>query len=127
PEPSPPMKGNAPLTFPPSLHPLPGEFRTRLRGNDFAVEIDRRGFLHGTLAGFAALSAGGLLAAQDEALSETLDDKDQPRITDGNPDTLFLTWQRDPTTTITATWVGEDLSEDQVEVRVAKAEAAAPA
>ncbi len=121
------MKGNAPLTFPPSLHPLPGEFRTRLRGNDFAVEIDRRGFLHGTLAGFAALSAGGLLAAQDEALFETLDDKDRPRFNDGNPDTLFLTWQRDPTTTITATWVGEDLSEDQVEVRVAKAEAAAPA
>ncbi len=50
---------------------------------------------------FAALAAGRPLAAADTA--------EAPRTSDDppfRPDTLFLTWQRDPTTTMTVQWVG---------------------
>jgi hypothetical protein len=60
--------------------------------------IDRRGFLGNSLAGMAAVLGGGRLLAG--AL------QDNPR------DTLFLTWQRDPTTTMTVQWVGARESAD---------------
>jgi hypothetical protein len=58
----------------------------------------RREFLGAALAG---LAGGPLLAAQP-ARKETKSGDDAPF----QPSTLFLTWQRDPTTTMTVQWVG---------------------
>ncbi len=80
----------------------------------------RRLFLQASLASLASLSAGRFLLGKEEPF-QPVAAEDLPRFNDGDPDTLFLTWQRDPTTTITATWVGEEMPDDQVEVRVAKA------
>ena len=61
---------------------------------------DRRRFL-ATTAGFTAALAGGpRLLGQDTAKVELVGEKMV------KPDTLFLTWQRDPTTTITIQWTG---------------------
>jgi hypothetical protein len=59
----------------------------------------RRLFLGTSLA---ALTASRLLGA-DDALESLLKSPDNPPF---RPDTLFLTWQRDPTTTMTVQWVG---------------------
>jgi hypothetical protein len=56
----------------------------------------RRAFLGTALAG---LAAGRLIAADDPAAKPAEDPTFQPT-------TLFLTWQRDPTTTMTVQWVG---------------------
>jgi hypothetical protein len=62
------------------------------------IRPSRRAFLGTALAG---LSGAQLLAADDnEGLKDV---KDSPTFT---PSTLFLTWQRDPTTTMTVQWVG---------------------
>ena len=61
--------------------------------------ISRRAFLGASLTGLAA----GRLFAQDkpaEATPKSLDDAPF------QPSTLFLTWQRDPTTTMTIQWIG---------------------
>jgi hypothetical protein len=58
----------------------------------------RRAFLGASLA---ALASGRLLAA--DAPAELPKDSDDPAF---RSDTLFLTWQRDPTTTMTVQWVG---------------------
>src|SRR5262249_39563373 len=58
--------------------------------------LSRRAFLQASLAGLA--STCGLAA-----------DKPATQPTDGpsfKPNTLFLTWQRDPTTTMTIQWIG---------------------
>src|SRR5690242_13816073 len=55
----------------------------------------RREFLG---ASVAALACGTVFGAQKEAAG-------QPG---GSIDTLFLTWQRDPTTTMTIQWIGPD-------------------
>lgn len=61
--------------------------------------FSRRAFLGTSLA---ALTAGRIHAADepDDLLKKLTDD---PPF---RPDTLFLTWQRDPTTTMTVQWVG---------------------
>ena len=59
--------------------------------------ISRRGFLGASLAG---LASGHLFAAPPSAGAKSSDD---PAF---QPSTLFLTWQRDPTTTMTVQWVG---------------------
>ena len=59
----------------------------------------RRAFLGTALAG---LASGSLLAA-DAPDGPPLKIRDDPPF---RPDTLFLTWQRDPTTTMTVQWVG---------------------
>ena len=59
-------------------------------------QFNRRSFLGGSLCGVAAAAGSSLLWK----LSESHAAKDV------NLDTLFLTWQRDPTTTMTAQWVG---------------------
>jgi hypothetical protein len=59
----------------------------------------RRAFLATSLAG---LAAGRLLGADTSAESAPKARDDAPFC----PDTLFLTWQRDPTTTMTVQWVG---------------------
>jgi acid phosphatase type 7 len=71
------------------------------------IAVSRRAFLGGALAG---LASGQLLGADKPVESPP------PPVTDNikkygddapfQPNTLFLTWQRDPTTTMTIQWVG---------------------
>jgi hypothetical protein len=63
------------------------------------VEVDRRGFLGTSLGGFAAA-----LAAGPAVLARGPEDREPEG---KRPETLFLTWQRDPTTTMTVQWVGK--------------------
>jgi hypothetical protein len=56
--------------------------------------VNRRSFLGTSVSGLAAALAGGHALVRAGADSG------------GRPDTLFLTWQRDPTTTMTVQWVG---------------------
>jgi hypothetical protein len=61
--------------------------------------LSRRTFLGASLAGLGT----ACLFAQDEFPKRT------PKVSEElafRPDTLFLTWQRDPTTTMTVQWVG---------------------
>jgi phosphodiesterase/alkaline phosphatase D-like protein len=61
--------------------------------------LSRRTFLGASLAGLGT----ACLFAQDEL------PKRKPKVSEElsfRPDTLFLTWQRDPTTTMTVQWVG---------------------
>src|SRR5262245_60765373 len=69
--------------------------------------IDRRAFLASSLGGLAAgLTWGrGLFAEETPGAGE-------PSAADGasfSPPTLFLTWQTDPTTTMTIQWVGPEV------------------
>ena len=73
--------------------------------------LNRRGFLGTGLTGLAAsLAAGPAVLGQDRTapaqIPPALDD--EPTF---KPDTLFLTWQRDPTTTITIQWIGKTADE----------------
>jgi acid phosphatase type 7 len=61
--------------------------------------LSRRAFLAASLAGFAS----GRLLALDKTDEPLLKIPDDPAF---QPSTLFLTWQRDPTTTMTVQWVG---------------------
>jgi hypothetical protein len=63
------------------------------------LTISRRRFLGASLAG---LSTGAILGAYKlaEPVSKSLEDAAF------RPSTLFLTWQRDPTTTMTVQWIG---------------------
>ena len=58
--------------------------------------LDRRSFLGTTVLGLAALAFPSL-SRRASAGNE---------IPTSRPDTLFLTWQRDPTTTMTVQWIG---------------------
>jgi len=62
--------------------------------------IDRRSFLGTTVRSLAAALAAGpaLLGRPAVAFADPL----------ARPDTLFLTWQRDPITTMTVQWVGAE-------------------
>src|SRR6266446_5915362 len=78
--------------------------------------ISRRAFLGASLTGLAA----GRLFAQDkpaEATPKSLDDAPF------QPSTLFLTWQRDPTTTMTIQWIGAigETSDTKVSYAIGKA------
>jgi acid phosphatase type 7 len=70
--------------------------------------FDRRQFF-GTGAGLAAALAAGpaLLRAQRAELLP------RPSEESTGPDTLFLTWQRDPTTTMTIQWIGKALPAEE--------------
>ena len=63
--------------------------------------MHRRQFLDSSLSGLAALSIGSTLFAQAARDSRTF-----------HPDSLFLTWQRDPTSTMTIQWVSADTIAD---------------
>jgi hypothetical protein len=71
------------------------------------MALTRRSFLHASLAGCATLATGRLLA-QDKAdsASPVVQIASSSEIPPFQPSTLFLTWQRDPTTTMTIQWVG---------------------
>lgn len=72
--------------------------------------LNRRGFLGssvGTVA--AALACSRSLWAQDAV---AVADASNPAASFA-PDTLFLTWQQDPTTTVTIQWLGSETSIDR--------------
>ena len=60
----------------------------------------RRAFLSASLAG---LATGPLLSSEILGADATTLATKKGAF---NPDTLFLTWQRDPTTTMTVQWIG---------------------
>jgi hypothetical protein len=73
--------------------------------------LSRRSFFGASLAGFA--TASQLAAQQPPKKTDNNQDKDDKDDKDDKnddfafrPSTLFLTWQRDPTTTMTIQWVG---------------------
>ena len=65
--------------------------------------LDQRAFLGVTLGGLTAMTTGRAGFGQAEAA----DSKPE-----GALDTLFLTWQRDPTTTMTVQWIGSAAADD---------------
>lgn len=75
--------------------------------------LHRRDFLGSSLGGLAAaLSIGTPLWAKDA--KDSAGDRNGKPAKDAQgsaPDTLFLTWQADPTSTITVQWVGRDSSD----------------
>ncbi len=80
--------------------------------------LDRRLFLGGTLGGMAiTLGSGALLLGEDDQRFAERPAADQ-RAT-FKPDTLFLTWQRDPTTTMTVQWIGKPGETDSTDVSYA--------
>jgi len=77
----------------------------------------RREFLGTSLASLAAFAWPGCLAAADPTISET-DSVPKPEETPAATDSMFLTWQQDPTTTMTVQWVGEDVGRTKIEYSV---------
>lgn len=72
--------------------------------------LDRRNFLGATLGGLAATLAFGSAftgANSAEAAAALFGP------TGYDPNTLFLTWQQDPTTTITIQWIGPETAADR--------------
>jgi hypothetical protein len=82
--------------------------------------VSRRAFLGASLLGAAAPS---LLAAEPRRPAPKAGPDDPPF----QPATLFLTWQRDPTTTMTVQWVGTVGETADTRVYYRPAEAALPA
>ncbi len=74
--------------------------------------FDRRSFLGTTVRSLAAaLAAGSALPGRPAAaFGDPL----------SRPDTLFLTWQRDPTTTMTVQWVGAEVTPPDIFVSTAE-------
>jgi hypothetical protein len=70
--------------------------------------IHRREFLGASLGGLSAWSIGSSLLAQD-APSTNPAELSAARL---DPSSLFLTWQRDPTTTTTVQWIGPETPAD---------------
>jgi acid phosphatase type 7 len=75
------------------------------------ANLTRRGFLAG-VAGMAPFSGAYLLGQEKLPVPTPTDD--DPAF---KPDTLFLTWQRDPTTTITIQWIGRARDVDEPVIR----------
>ena len=67
--------------------------------------LSRRSFLGSSLGSIAAASFGQSLFAQDTSQQQSSPTAGGPRIA---PDTLFLTWNADPTTTVCIQWVGPE-------------------
>lgn len=78
--------------------------------------MNRRRFLGSSASGFAAAwtLSHGLWGQESPSASTT-------GAVEFAPDTLFLTWQQDPTTTMTIQWVGPDVNHD-VSLHYAKLE-----
>jgi hypothetical protein len=69
------------------------------------ASFDRRSFLGSTFGGMTALSLGrGLFGQGPTAASQAAPQAEF--------DSLLLTWQQDPTTTMTIQWVGPDSAAD---------------
>ncbi|MSR60793.1 MAG: metallophosphoesterase family protein [Planctomycetaceae bacterium] len=72
--------------------------------------LHRRGFLGASLGGLAAALSFGPAVFAEVAGSDTFRAGRNAKPFD--PDTLFLSWQRDPTTTMMVQWVGPAISAD---------------
>jgi hypothetical protein len=71
--------------------------------------MHRRDFLASSLGGLAAFSAASSLLAQEKKKGA----KSEPPSVSNDPlASLFLTWQQDPTTTMTIQWVGSESAAD---------------
>src|SRR5213595_1179712 len=78
--------------------------------------LDRRHFLGSSIGGLAALSFGPALVAQEQKKPKEKVAKAPPPVSQDPLASLFLTWQQDPTTTMTIQWVGTASAAD---IRVA--------
>jgi len=70
--------------------------------------LHRRAFIGSALAGLSSLSATSF-GFDEPKYNELKSLLNLPKLADDptfNPSTLFLTWQRDPTTTMTVQWIG---------------------
>ncbi len=78
----------------------------------------RRAFLGTTLAGLASTSLLGADTPADPPVVKIADDAPF------QPNTLFLTWQRDPTTTMTVQWIGAtgETSDTKISYQTLKAD-----
>src|SRR5437764_10967836 len=75
--------------------------------------LDRRHFLSSSLGGLAALSLGPSVFAQEKKKAkEKAAAKAPPPVSNDPLASLFLTWQQDPTTTMTVQWVGAEMASD---------------
>jgi hypothetical protein len=63
--------------------------------------LHRRSFIASTLGGVAAACSGPLWAGDRPAVADL-----PPTVKADSPASLFLTWQKDPTTTMTIQWIG---------------------
>ncbi len=80
--------------------------------------LDRRTFLGTALGGMAlTLGSESLLLGQDQQNPGKCMSADE-RAT-FKPDSLFLTWQRDPTTTMTVQWIGKRGETDSTDISYA--------
>ena len=70
--------------------------------------IHRRQFFGSSLGGLTALSLGSAVVAQE---SDSQRARNRAR-RNSDPETLFLTWQRDPTSTMTIQWVAAESGAD---------------
>ncbi len=67
--------------------------------------LSRRSFLGSSIGSLAAMSLGESLLAQEAQSPQQASSAASQRIA---PDTLFLTWKSDPTTTMDIQWVGPE-------------------
>src|SRR5262245_13422609 len=70
--------------------------------------MKRRDFLASSLGGLASLSLGPSLFAQEKKKAAAV----APPVSNDPLASLFLTWQQDPTTTMTIQWVGAQTAAD---------------
>ncbi|MDY3563226.1 metallophosphoesterase family protein [Gemmata sp. JC673] len=83
------------------------------------MTISRRAFLRTTAGGLATAFVTGSGSPQDTKPETAPPPRLAVETTPANllpQDTLFLTWQRDPTTTITAQWIGPEKADATVRV-----------
>ena len=74
--------------------------------------MDRRHFLASSIGGLAALSLGPSLLGQEKKGGKAAKAAPPPEVNKDPLASLFLTWQQDPTTTMTVQWVGADSATD---------------
>src|SRR5205823_2593261 len=65
-----------------------------------------------SLGGLAALSLGPSLLAQEKKKAKEKAKAAPPVVSNDPLASLFLTWQQDPTTTMTIQWVGSDMASE---------------
>src|SRR6266481_4777212 len=72
--------------------------------------FDRRRFLGSSLGGLAAAMSLGPALLAEEAVVDL--DPVKTGADEFAPDSLFLTWQKDPTTTMTVQWIDPEIHAD---------------
>lgn len=74
--------------------------------------LHRRAFLQASLSGLTAAASTPFAVAEDNSNPDAIAPPPRLAGTPSGLDTLFLTWQRDPTTTVTIQWIGPDVPAD---------------